>query len=49
MLHFVRVPRFGTIVLFMSKAEKEEVDGIWRALGEEDGDRAERAKWGLKW
>ncbi|EIM85824.1 uncharacterized protein STEHIDRAFT_121842 [Stereum hirsutum FP-91666 SS1] len=49
MVHFARVPRFGTIILFTSKAEKEVIEEVWRAVGEEEGDRAERKKWGLKW
>lgn len=49
MIHFARVPRFETIVLFMSKAEKEDVNEIWRVVGEGDEDRDQRKIWGLKW
>ncbi|THH14016.1 hypothetical protein EW146_g6278 [Bondarzewia mesenterica] len=35
MIHLARVPRFSTIVLFMSKEEKKRVKDVWTALGRE--------------
>ncbi|KAF8648972.1 hypothetical protein AX16_006086 [Volvariella volvacea WC 439] len=31
-----RVPRFETVVLFLSRAEKEVANEVWRSLGDED-------------
>jgi hypothetical protein len=30
---FAKVPRFGTVVLFLSKAEKEVAKRVWDLLG----------------
>ena len=45
MIGLTKVKRFGTVVLFMSGAEQEEVKEVWAALG--DGDQAAAAAWGL--
>lgn len=35
MQNFARIPRFGTLVLFLSKPEKEVARGVWGLLGVE--------------
>lgn len=35
---FTRVERFGTVVLFLSRAEKAVARGVWEALGTEKRD-----------
>lgn len=33
--NLARIPRFGTLVLFLSKQEKEVARDVWRGLGVE--------------
>ena len=35
-ISLTRVPRFGTVVLFMSRDERALVQGVWNVLGADD-------------
>ena len=49
LLNMARVPRFTTIVLFMSKDEKQLVKEVWDgvAVGDDQVERGARKVWGV--
>lgn len=49
LLNFARVPRFTTVVLFMSKTEKQLVKEVWDGVsaGDDQVERGARKVWGV--
>ena len=49
LLNMARVPRFTTVVLFMSKAEKQLVKEVWDgvSVGDDQVERGARKVWGV--
>ena len=49
LLSFARVPRFGTVVLFMSKDERTLVEQVWSevSVGDDQVERGVRKVWGV--
>lgn len=48
MINLARVPRFGTVLLFMSREEKELARKVWTGLGSGGESGTAAGAWGVK-